>query len=52
MDKGDNKNNDTENINKMGLPGACQKEGKRPVKPNPRLLQYLAAWFGVCFAFA
>ena len=51
MDK-DEYNKDTENIDKMDLPGACRREEKGPVKPNPHLLQYLEAWFGICFAYA
>ena len=40
MDKDEYKK-DTENIYKMDLPGACRREEKGPVKPNPHLPQNL-----------
>ena len=51
VDKGNIKI-DTENINKIDLPGACRREEKGPVKPNPHLPQDLGGmvWclFGLC----
>ena len=37
----DDDNNDTENINKMDLPGACQKDGKGPLTQIPTFYKTL-----------
>ena len=51
VDKGDIKI-DTENINKMDLPGACRREEKGPVKPNPHLLQDLGGMVWCLFCLS